>query len=73
MSGIWLSPSTPTGLFALHQTISDLHHLVGEHVVLRKHHNDAQAQQLGIDFFETFDPDELFPESLREKLPIITR
>jgi hypothetical protein len=72
-SALWPVVPGDEKLLALHQTISDLHHLVGEHVVLRKHHNDAQAQQLGIDFFETFDPDELFPESLREKLPIITR
>ncbi|MDG1064594.1 MAG: DUF1631 family protein [Luminiphilus sp.] len=72
-SALWPAAPGDEKLVALHQTISDLHHLVGEYVVIREDHDDAQAQQLGIDFLETFDPDELFPETLREKLPIIAR
>jgi hypothetical protein len=50
-----------------------MHHLVGEHVVLRDSRDDALAQQLGIDFLETFATEQLLPEALRNQLPVITR
>jgi EAL domain-containing protein (putative c-di-GMP-specific phosphodiesterase class I) len=72
-SSLWPVEPEDQQLAALHQTISDLHHLVGEHVVLRDDHDGARAQQLGIDFIETFEAEQLLPEQLRDRLPAITR
>lgn len=72
-SALWSEGPDDEKLLALHQTISDMHHLVGEHVVLRDSRDDALAQQLGIDFLETFATEQLLPEALRNQLPVITR
>ena len=72
-SALWSEDLEDEKLLALHQTISDMHHLVGEHVVLRDSQDDARAQRLGIDFLETFATEQLLPEALRNELPIITR
>lgn len=72
-SALWSEGPDDEKLLALHQTISDMHHLVGEHVVLRDSQDDALAQQLGIDFLETFAAEQLLPEALRNELPVITR
>ena len=60
-------------MVALHQTISDLHHLVGESVVLRDARDEARAQELGIDFIEVSEEPDLTPAALREALPEIER
>ena len=72
-SALWPAESVDENLVALHQTISDLHHLVGEHVVLRDCQDDALARQLGIDFIETLGSEQLLPEALHNLLPIIAR
>ena len=72
-STLWSADPEDEKLLALHQTISDMHHLVGEHVVLRDSQDNARAQQLGIDFLETFGTEQLSPEALLNELPIITR
>ena len=72
-SALWPAESGDEKLVALHQTISDLHHLVGEHVVLRDGQDDALARQLGIDFIETLGSEQFVPEALRDSLPSITR
>ena len=74
-----LDPSMwpPTGeashLPALHQTISDLHHLVGEHVVIRDNTDTERAHEFGIDFIESIDPREIEPETLFAALPQVQR
>ena len=63
-STLWSADPEDEKLLALHQTISDMHHLVGEHVVLRDSQDNDRAQQLGIDFLETFGTEQLSPEAL---------
>lgn len=71
-TSLW-PPSEDDRLTPLHQAISDLHHLVGEHVVLRDNRERDKAAQLGIDFVEFFDPEEIDPPGLAEHLPALQR
>ena len=70
---LWPLASGDNQMVALHQTISDLHHLVGESVVLRDARDEARAQELGIDFIEVSEEPDLTPSALREALPEIER
>ena len=71
-SSLW-PPAEDGKLSALHQAISDLHHLVGEHVVLRNPSDSTRAAELGIDLIERFDEGEVTPESVLSTLPQIQR
>lgn len=70
---LWPLASGDEQLAALHQTISDLHHLVGEYVVLRDSRDEDMAIELGIDFIETSETQDLLPTALQEALPEIAR
>lgn len=70
---LWPLTSGDGQMGALHQTISDLHHLVGEDVVLRDSRDENMAKELGIDFIESSDAQDLLPTALQEALPEITR
>lgn len=70
---LWPLTSGDGQMGALHQTISDLHHLVGEDVVLRDSRDEHMAKELGIDFIETSDTQDLLPTALQEALPEIAR
>ncbi len=72
-ASLWPPAEGGERLPALHQAISDLHHLVGEHVVLRDNRDRPAAAQVGIDFVEFFDPDEIEPPQLAEHLPAVQR
>ena len=64
---LWPLASGDNQMVALHQTISDLHHLVGESVVLRDARDEARAQELGIDFIEVSEEPDLTPAALRRR------
>ena len=70
---LWPLASGDQHMAALHQTISDLHHLVGESVVLRDSRDEDRAKELGIDFIETSEGSDLLPTALKESLPEIER
>jgi hypothetical protein len=72
-ASLWPPSESDDRLTALHQAISDLHHLVGEHVVLRDNRERDKAAQLGIDFVEFFDPEEMDPPALAEHMPTLQR
>ena len=72
-ASLWPPSESDDRLTALHQAISDLHHLVGEHVVLRDNRARDKAAQLGIDFVEFFDPDEMDPVALVAHMPTLQR
>ena len=70
---LWPPESEGEHLPALHQAISDLHHLVGEHVVLRDERERDRAAALGIDFIETLGSTEIEAQALATQLPLIQR
>lgn len=70
--GLWPADDD-SRLPALHRAISDLHHLVGEHVVIRDVVDFQRAARLGIDFVEQFEPDDLSPQALQKRLPAVQR
>ena len=70
---LWPLEAGDNEMIAMHQTISDLHHLVGEYVVLRDSRDEGRAKELGIDFIEVTDERDLLPAALREALPEIER
>ncbi len=72
-TSLWPPDATRERLPALHQAISDLHHLVGERVVFRDERERALAAELGIDFIELFDEQETSPEQLLAELPSVRR
>ncbi len=72
-TSLWPPDATRERLPALHQAISDLHHLVGERVVFRDQRERALAAELGIDFIELFDEHETSPEQLLTQLPSVKR
>lgn len=72
-TSLWPPDATRERLPALHQAISDLHHLVGERVVFRDQRERALAAELGIDFIELFDERETTPEQLLAQLPSVRR
>ena len=71
-ASLW-PPGEDNKLSSLNQAISDLHHLVGEHVVLRDSRERVQATELGIDIIEIVDSGELDPQQLLDDLPHIQR
>jgi hypothetical protein len=70
--GLWPADDDER-LPALHRAISDLHHLVGEHVVIRDVVDFQTAARLGIDFVEQFEPEDLSPQALQDRLPAVKR
>ena len=55
------------------QAISDLHHLVGEYVVLCDDSDRNLAGELGIDFIEVGDSKEISTEELVLTMPLLIR
>ena len=51
----------------------DLHHLVGEYVVLRDERDAQRASELGIDFIETVKDNDVGPDSVLMALPDVLR
>ena len=72
-NSLWPPESAGEDKSALHQTISDLHHLVGEHVVLRDSRDPERAGELGIDVIENVETPEIDPDALSAALPSIQR
>lgn len=72
-SSLWPPENTGDRISALHQAISDLHHLVGEHVVLRDSREQARAAELGIDFIEVIESQELDSDTALAEIPLIQR
>ena len=70
---LWPIQEGDQRLSALHQTISDLHHLVGEYVVLRDERDAQRASELGIDFIETVKDNDVGPDSVLMALPDVLR
>lgn len=71
-ASLW-PPAEDSHLASLNQAISDLHHLVGEHVVLRDDRETARAVELGIDLIESQLAAEIAPQDLVEMQPVIKR
>ena len=72
-ASLWPPADSEGRLPALHQAISDLHHLVGERIVLRDNRERPAAAQAGIDFVEFLDPDVIDANALIEHLPAVQR
>ncbi len=72
-SSLWPPGNDAGNNDALHQAISDLHHLVGEHVVLRDDTECERAAALGIDFIEIVDAREMTAEELSLHMPLLLR
>ena len=72
-SSLWPPESDAENTSLLHQAISDLHHLVGEYVVLCDDSDRNLAGELGIDFIEVGDPKEISTEELVLTMPLIIR
>lgn len=70
-ASLW--PPENSHLASLNQAISDLHHLVGEHVVLRDDRDTGRASELGIDLIESFLAPEIEPSQLIQTLPTLKR
>ncbi|MGD2006838.1 MAG: DUF1631 family protein [Cellvibrionales bacterium] len=70
---LWPIQEGDQRLSALHQTISDLHHLVGEYVVLRDERDEPRAGELGIDFIEASNDDDMTPDKVLVALPEVIR
>ena len=71
-ASLW-PPEEGSHLASLNQAISDLHHLVGEHVVLRDERDPAKAAELGIDLIESSSTPEIDPQQLIDTLPALAR
>lgn len=71
-ASLW-PPAENNKLSNLNLAISDLHHLVGEHVVLRDSRERAQAVELGIDLIESVENDDIDGDALLKMLPQIQR
>ncbi len=71
-ASLW-PPAEDSHLASLNQAISDLHHLVGEHVVLRDERETTRAVELGIDLIESQLAAEIDPQDLVEMQPVIKR
>ena len=72
-ANLWPPKDDAENTTMLHQAVSDLHHLVGEHVVLRDTTERELAAELGIDFIETLDSGEIPPEELALRMPLLLR
>ena len=71
-ASLW-PPAENNKLSNLNLAISDLHHMVGEHVVLRDSRERAQAIELGIDLIESVENDDIDGDDLLKMLPQIQR
>lgn len=72
-ASLWPPKDDADTTTVLHQAVSDLHHLVGEHVVLRDTSERELAAELGIDFIEIADAGEIPPEELALRMPLLLR
>ncbi|EED35152.1 hypothetical protein NOR51B_1097 [Luminiphilus syltensis NOR5-1B] len=70
---LWPPAEDNPGSPALHQVISDLHHLVGEHVILRDPSDMSQIQDIGIDFVDRTVPDEISADTLVSTMAHVKR
>ena len=71
-ASLW-PPAENNKLSNLNLAISDLHHLVGENVVLRDSRERAQAIELGIDLIESIGNEDIDGDGLLKMLPQIQR
>lgn len=72
-ASLWPPKDDADNTSVLHQAVSDLHHLVSEHVVLRDTSERELAAELGIDFIEIADSGEIPPEELALRMPLLLR